>query len=700
MTSLDPKFTIREEFPAVNYEQWRELAEIALKGASFDKKLVTHTYEGLDLQPIYTRMEGGSDKAGSPGRPPYVRGSTPLGAVERGWDLRQECKIPQLEVANEAIISDLEGGVTSLSVVLDQAAQWGFDPDDHQTTDLVGRDGVMAYHVDDLDELFSGVDLSRVSISLDAGPAFLPAAAMLSALWKRRNTPTADASGAFNSDPLAVVARYGKLPISLNSAFTQMADLAKWTSETFPQVTSVRVDTSPYHHAGATAAQDLAFGMATAVQYLRSMTDSGMSIDAAATQILFGISLGTHHFLAIAKLRAGRRLWARVVESCGGSPDCAAQKVHARISDRVLTRLDPNVNLLRNTVAIFAAGLGGADAITSVPFDYLTGASDEINRRIARNTGLVLQEESHLNRVVDPAGGSWFLENLTSQIAEQAWSIFQEVERRGGMVEALKSGFIAEQIELAFEPRAKDIATRKQGITGVSEFPDLEQGQVVHSMPTRTELRAAATQRVRRQQQTAQTIPSYANLNIASAVQAATEGATIGKLSAALGFHKESITFSPIPARRFAEGYEALRDASDKWNAAHGKRPSVFLVNLGPIAHFTARATYSKSFFEAGGFDVFSNDGFDISDDAAVAFQQSGAAIAVLCSSDKLYPKFVSDVAPKLKAAGARTVILAGKPGDNAEVWRRAGVDRFIYISCDVLATLSELLAEEGVTTS
>ncbi len=701
---LDPEFSIRNDFPPVDYDQWRELAEAALKGVQFEKKLVTHTYEGLDQQPVYTRKDQIGEGAGSglPGWPPFVRGASKLGSVRTGWDLRQEHSAPKPSAANEAILADLEGGVSSLLLVLDRATRAGFDADDDRATDLAGYGGLMAYHVDDLDRALADVQLSLIGMSFEAGAAFLPAAALLVSLWQRRQLSPTDVRGAMNADPLAVLAREGHLPVSLETALAQMSSLAKWISENYPRVTAVGVDTSPYHHAGATAAQDLAFAMATAVQYLRSMTGNGMSIDTAARQILFRISIGTHHFLSIAKLRAGRRLWARVVDACGGSADSGAMHVHARTSERVLTRHSPYMNLLRNTVGVFAAGIGGAEAITSLPFDYATGQTDNFSRRVARNTGLILQEESHLHRVIDPAGGSWFLENLTDQIANKAWGIFQEIERQGGMIPALESGWAAEQIDSAFALRAKDIATRKEGITGVSEFPNLDEERIEHPPLDMQDLRDSAAKRIESQRDEMLSISQLSTdvQSVAGAIELAAEGATLGQLADALGFHREATNITPLEIHRFAEPFEELRDAGDAWQAEHGQRPRVFLANMGPVAHFTARATYAKGFFEAGGFGVITNEGFQDADAAEKAFADCDAAIAVICSSDKLYPEFVPAVAPKLKAAGARTVVLAGKPGQNEEAWRAAGVDRFIFVSCNVLATLREMLEEEGVLTS
>lgn len=700
--TLPEKFTIQDDFPPVSYEQWRALAEESLQGAPFDRKLVTHTYEGIDIQPIYSRRDqlAAADPLGFPGFAPFVRGSRPLGAVKSGWDLRQEHAHPDLTVTNRAILDDLHGGVTSVLLRLDAAARRGLDPDHPVAVSSAGQDGIMAYCLEDLDAALANVHTDLVGIALESGAAFLPGAAMLVALWNRRGTALEQARGAFNSDPLAVLAREGELPVSLEAAWQLLADLARWTSAHCPRVTSVGVDTSPYHEAGATAAQDVAFALATAVEYLRVMTSAGLSTDAAAAQILFRVGLGTHHFLAIGKLRAARRLWSRVIEVCGGSRQAGAMQIHAKTSLRVLTQRDPYVNLLRNTVAVFAAGVGGATTISSAPFDSALGVPDEVSRRIARNTLLVLQEEAHLHRVIDPAGGSWFLDQLTEQLADKAWQTFQAIEKQGGMGAALQNGWIANQIDAAYAPRAADIARRKAGITGVSEFPDVHEPPVVRTPPNPADLRPAVTKRIAALRTDVEVLStlSKAHDRTAAAVQAANASATVGQLAQALGFRAEPVaSVVPLAPRSFAEPFEELRDASDVWHARHGRRPTVFLANMGPVAHHTARANYAKNFFEAGGFDVLGSDGFTDAEAAAAAFADSGATIAVICSSDKLYAEVVPPLAACLKGAGARSVVLAGHPADNEAAWRKAGVDRFIFVKCDVVQTLREMLREEGV---
>jgi methylmalonyl-CoA mutase len=698
------EFTIADDFPPVSYAQWRALVEEDLQGAPFEKKLLTHTYEGIDIQPIYTRADhpDDDDPLGFPGLPPFVRGAQPLGAVHSGWDLRQEFAEPDLAAANRAILDDVAGGVTSVLLRLDAAAREGLDPDDRAAQDLANAEGVMAYTADDLEAVLEGVPLERIAVALDAGAAYLPAAGLLATVWRRRGLPPDRVRGAFNADPWSVLASTGRLPQEAKSTETQLGELAAWTATNLPQVTSIGVDTSAYHHAGATAAQDLAIAMATGVSYLRAMAGAGLEIDAAAKQVLFRIRVGTHHFLALAKLRAARRLWRRVVDGCGGSPESGGMRIHAELSDRVLTARDPYVNILRNTVGVFAAGLAGADVITSVPFDRGVGLPRSFSRRVARNTVLILQDEASLNRVIDPAGGSWFLDTITEQIAQQAWTIFQEAQRQGGMPGILTAGWVAQQIEAAYAPRAHDIARRKEGITGVSEFPNVSEELIKSPRPDGAALLAAASERVKkvRRNGTASASLSSSPERTASVLAAAQQGATIGQLASGLGFRQAAIEATPLPDRTFAQPFEELRDASDAWRMIHGRRPTVFLANLGSVAHHTARATFSKNFFEAGGFEVVTSDSANDVDSAATAFAQSGSAVAVICSSDKLYPDLVPKMATKLKAAGARTVILAGNPSANESAWRAAGVDRFIFVKCEVLGTLRELLREEGVLAS
>jgi len=709
------------DFPPVTYDQWRQAVERDLAGVPFEKKLVTTTYEGIELQPIYTADDwpAQGDPSGFPGFAPATRGVAPLGTAIHGWDLRQEHLHPDLAASNKAILEDLAGGVTSLQLRLDAAARIGLDADDPDAAELAGRDGLMLSSLDDWDALLGGVHLDIAGLALEAGAAHIPAAAQLVALLRRKHVHLDKARGALNADPLAVLARRGELPVPVDTAMQHLGDLAAWTRHNLPRFTSVRVGSAPYHHAGADAAQDLAFSMATAVSYMRALTAAGLSPNDAAKQLLFSYALGTNLFLAVAKLRAARRLWAQVARHCGVDDDLAAagMTMHVRTSKRVLTQRDPYVNMLRGTVCTFAAAVAGAQVITCEPFDKALGLPDPFARRIARNTQAILAEESHLARVVDPAGGAWMVESLTDQLCEKAWPIFQQIEQQGGMADSLTSGWVNEKIESAFGPRLKNIARRKDAVTGVSEFPSLAEKRPEARKADRDALVEQAHERLRHARHETQgdvqapldelaaasadadASPGDVTANVVSAAMA---GATLGQLSRALFGDRDAVHIAPIAPHAYAEPFENLRDASDRFLALTGERPRIMLVNLGPVAHHTARASYSQNFFEAGGIEPLptppiTGNPDEMANRAAELFWESQAPMACLCSSDKIYPEAVPAVARALKAAGCEQLALAGAPGEHEPDYRAAGVDRFIFVKCDVLGTLTDMLKQAGV---
>jgi len=714
---IEKELKILNDFPPVGYDTWKAQVVADLKGVPFENKMISHTYEGIDIQPIYIpeSWPSANDPSGFPGSLPYTRGTKALGHSLNGWDVRQEFLHPEPAEANRIMLEELGNGVTSVELKLDAAASAGLDADDPRSAELSGRDGVMVYSLGDLGQTLKGVEMDVVPVSLEAGAAFLPAAALLAALWEERGVKGSKALGAFNADPLGTLMRDGVLPQPLDVALLHMTDLAVWTTSHLPNVSSVRVSTAVYHHAGADAVQDLAFAIGTAVEYVRAMTAAGLEFNAAVRQIAFHETVGCKFFQSIAKLRALRKLWAKAIEACGADVNAASgMRVIVETSRRVISDRSPWVNLLRNTAATFAGAVGGADAIITLPMDVAVGLSDESTRRLARNTQLILQEECHLNQTVDPAGGSWFLENLTDEMAEKAWSLFQQVEGSGGMIKAATSGWIGDQIRAVEKRREQDIATRKAAITGVSVHPDVFEKELSRPTPNYLELRAKAAAQLVKWRHDHRLGDAIAALRavvaksgrgggelMTSAVEAARAGATIGDLTSTLAgpeANRQRASTTPLAAQPYAAAYEQLRDRVDAYARAHGdKRPRVFLANLGTRREFLARSNYARDFFEAGGFEPVENDGFTDAQAAAAAFTASGAAIAVICSTDARYATDAEQVVPKLLAAGARTVVLAGNPGSNEAKYRAAGVSQFIFIKCNVLEVLRSLLRQVGV---
>ncbi len=462
------------EFPYPTYGAWRQAAEQALKGAPFDKKLISKTFEGIDLQPIY-RQE---DVAGLPhldswpGFSPYVRNSHASGYVNEPWLICQELPYSTVEEFNSALRHDLARGQTAIHLLLDKATLLGQDPDEAQVGE-VGRGGLAIATLADLAKALAGVDLEQIPIYVHASSAAQPTTALLMALVRRQGKSPAKLRGGIEMDPLGILACEGAFPRSIAGAYDRMAELMTWAKIHAPHLTSVTVHSQPYHDGGAHAVQELAFVLATAVEYLREMLARNLAIDDITPYIRFSFSVGANYFMEVAKLRAARWLWAKVVSAFGGSAAAQKMAMHVRTSAWNKTVYDPYVNMLRATSEAFAGVAGGCDSLHVSCFDEAIGLPDEFSRRLARNTQLILQQESHLSRVIDPAGGSWYVEKLTSQVAEQAWRLFQEVERQGGMRQALAAGFPQEQIAQTAAQRAANLAHRRDILVGTNMYPNL-----------------------------------------------------------------------------------------------------------------------------------------------------------------------------------------------------------------------------------
>lgn len=742
MTQIQKQLKILDDFPPVPYEDWKAAVVADLKGVPFEKKMISRTDDGIAIEPLYCAQDwaAAGDPSGFPGLFPLTRGTKPLGQAIDGWDVRQEVSAAEPIEANRIILQELSQGVNSIELKLDGAACAGLDADDPHASAQCGRDGVMLYTTGDLKQTLADVQFDAATVSLEAGAAFLPAAALLAAVWEERGLEASSVRGAFNADPLAALVHAGALPVPMEVALAQLADLAAWTSAHLSNVTSVRISTAPYHHAGSSSVQDLAFAVATTVEYLRAMTTAGLDVRSALRQIVFHESIGCRFYQAIARLRALRKLLGKVMEVCGVEAEVARHlPIVVETSRRVITQHSHWVNLLRNTATCFAGAVAGVDAMITLPMDAALGASSELTRRLARNTQLILQEECQLNQVVDPAGGSWFIESLTDQMAEKAWSMFTQIEGQGGMLKAVTSGWVAEQISAVEQLREKDIATRKKAITGVSTHPVLVEEGVDQTTVCYGELRAAATGRLlkwrrdRIDQDPGKELRAVAarpegsgsdltsgsltsgdlktgdltssNLKTgdltSAAVRAARRGATLGEMvlaCAVAGAGREAAVMTPLPVRPYAAAFEQLRDRVDEYARTHGgQHPRIFLAQMGTPREFLARATYAQDFFKAGGIEPLQNDGFKDAAAAAEALKASGADMAVICSTDTRYATEVEELAPALRAAGARLIVLAGNPGANEARYRNAGVAHFIFIKCNALEVLRTLLGEAGV---
>jgi methylmalonyl-CoA mutase len=591
------------DFPAATEQQWRSLVDQVLKGAPFER-LISTTYDGLSITPLAQRRADVSPVAARPGA--------------TAWEILTRIDHPDPALANDIALRELNAGASGLSVVFAAAAgAYGFG--------LPASEHAVA-------RALEGFDFGAgAAIELDLSPQ---AGAVIDAMLAKGFASSHRSVGIrIGHDPIGAIAMGAKTARPWNDEAPHFARrLAALAREGFRGKLAV-ADGRIVHNAGGSEAQELAFVLATALAYLRALEVEGVSLDAARRMIFFRLAADADQFLTIAKFRSLRKLWARIEAACGLAP--AEAFVSAETAWRMLARRDPQVNILRATIAAFAAALGGADAITVLPFTAALGLPDRFARRIARNTQLVLLEESHLAKVADPSAGSGSVEDLTDQLCRTAWASFREFEAAGGIAAALANGLVQQKVADTRAKRAAALARRKDALTGVSIFPNLHEAEAKVDAPM-------------------------------PAPQSSPGG------------------LEPI---RLAEPFEALRDASDRVLAATGTRPRIFLATLGTEAEFTPRATFAKNFFEAAGIEAI--DGATAEPPAlAAAFKASGAALACLCSSDKVYEKEAVAGAQVLKAAGARHIYLAGRPREQEAALKAAGVQSFIYEGCDALATL------------
>jgi methylmalonyl-CoA mutase len=702
-----------EEFPATSASEWRKAAEEFLKGAPFDKKLVTKTPEGVDLQPIYTRedWEKLPLQATWPGLPPYLRDSEALGSRPNGWRIAQELPYGEPEEFNQALLRDLNRGQNCVNLLFDIATRLGLDPDSGQPGE-VGGCGLSLANVQDVDRALRGVDLAAVPVHAPAGISALSITALLAAWLAGQGGKPSSLSGAILNDPIGEWVGRGSIPGGLQGAYDEMAALTDWVARNNVRLRTVGVQASLWADAGGSAVHELAFGLATGVEYLRELSRRKLNVNHSAPRFLFTYSLGSHFFVEIAKLRAARLIWARATGAAGGGNDAQRLFFHGRTSLWNKTVLDPHVNLLRATSEAFAGIAGGCLSIHVAAFDECFRVPDDFSRRLARNIQIILAEECQLNRVVDPAGGSWYVEALTLQLAEKAWALFQETERKGGMAAALKAGFPQEAVAASAKDRIASAESRKDGIIGTNLHPNLKDQVAAVQVPDYAALAARRAARITAFRastgaargadlmKTLAALPeTAASARMAALIDAFKNGATLGEVARILrSSRSDEAAITKVRTRRRSEAFEAIRRRSDNWKEKTGARPKVFLANLGPRKQHGARAEFSAGFFAAGGFETITNKGFDTPQAAAAAAIESKAPIVVICSTDETYPLLVPPIAQALKASEHKPkVILAGFPAAQVDSLRAAGVDDFIHIRANCARMLAALQDQLGL---
>jgi len=596
---------IAGDFPSATEADWRKLVDAVLKGAPFER-LKSRTHDGLTIEPLYPRARTATTIAGRPTGTP--------------WAVMQRVDHPDPAAANAQAKEDLGNGASGLVLVFAES---------------VSANGFgLEAAAPSLAQVLDGIDLGRDTVlDLNLSPRTRGVVRDLGALIKHRGIDPPSVDLRFSLNPIGGFAASGRSSQTWqNLAPSFAATIGELAVDGFRGPFAV-ADGRVIHNAGGSEAQELAFALASALTYLRALEQSGMPLEAAYAAIYFRLTADADQFLTTAKFRALRKLWARVASASGLSPKPAI--VTGETAWRTITRRDPYSNILRATIAVAAAGFGGADAITVLPHTAALGLPDAFARRVARNMQLILLDESNLARVTDPAAGSGAFESLTEQLCLAAWTQLQGIERAGGAWAALESGLVQRNVVAVRAAREQAVAHRQDILTGSNAFPDI-----------------------------AETPPAVLDV----------------KPRAAASEQPATVTVAPLPRLRLTERFESLRDQSDRILAATGSRPKIFLATIGAPAEFTARVNFAKNFFEAGGIEAVPG--------APADYRRAQAALACLCASDKMSAAELASAAAALKNTGARHIYCVGRPGAREELLREAGVQSFIDEGCDALATL------------
>jgi methylmalonyl-CoA mutase len=691
--------SLLSEFPATSPEEWRDAAEKLLKGKPFDKVMTRQTPEGIRLEPIFRKeiLDGLPATNTMPGFDGYLRGTSAAGYLGKPWEIAQELPYGTPSEFNDAARADLMRGQNSLNVLLDIATLKGLDPDSAQVGE-VGACGLSLACLKDIETAFKEIMPEAVSFHIRSGSSGLSVGALFFAWLKKQGAELKKVKGSLGMDPIAVKAASGQLPAKLEELLSEQAIAANYCSKQAPGIRAVGVSGLPYHQAGASSVEELAICLATGATYLNEMIERGMSVDDAAQQIRFSFCIGPNFFMEISKLRAARVLWAQVVKAFGGNAESQKIVMHARTGLYNKTQKDPYVNMLRTTTEALSGAIGGVDSMCVGNFDEVTRVPDTFSRRISRNTQIILQEECELTAVVDPAGGSWAVEWLTNEVCEKTWDLFKTIEAEGGVIEAIKSGYIAKMIESTAKQNEALLGSRRTSLVGTNVYPNLQEKELEANEVDYAEIRkqrareiAAARMELDEASDAAvmdvlgKIVDSSPEDLIPTLISAVEAGATIGEINKTIRAAVESDdAITPLPTTRLATKYEALRAASAKFAEKTGHAPAIFLTNLGALRRHKARADFTKGFFQSGGFEVTSPAGFETPEDAVAALKESKAGITVVCGTDDDYAEKFADYAKAIKAALPEVqVLLAGYPGDNEAAYKEAGMDDFIFIKSD-----------------
>ncbi len=607
------------EFPPVSTEKWEEVINKDLKGADYDKKLVWHTIEGFNVRPYYRaeNLEGLDYLESNPGERPYTRGHQGGGNV---WEVRQDIRVSDLAEANRIALDAVERGATSLGLCAKQV-----------------------HSVDDLAILLKGIYINAVSINFLCSEDYLQLLKLYVDYARQNGYDPKELCGSTDFDPFRYALQHGRFHRGEEGDMQMACQLVAYAHEELPKFRVLTVNSNVLHNAGANIVQELGFGLAAANELVARLTDLGGKMEHIGRSIVLNVGVGSTYFMEIAKIRAARLLWSKIVEQYKPECDCPYKLfINATTSTWNQSVYDPYVNMLRSTTEAMSSAVAGADSISVLPFDNAFKKADDFGYRIARNQQLLLKEESYLDKIVDPAAGSYYIENLTNEICKGAWEHFLKVEEAGGFCQALRAGLVQDEVMETARKRDLDIATRKTTIVGTNQYPNL-----LEKMGDKV---GAETQK---------------------------------GCGCCCGEQGDEVKV--LRPYRGAEAFEELRLQTER--AAH--RPKVFLLTYGNLTMRKARSGFATNFFGVAGYEIIDNLGFDTPEAGAKAALEAQADVVVLCSSDDEYAELTEPVCKLLKGK-VKSLVLAGFPKEMVDTYRGYGIDEFIHVKTNALQCLQE----------
>lgn len=610
-----------KDFPAPNWDEWKALVVESLKGGDYDKLMKTRTYEGITLEPIYRKedIQNLDFPKSDPGQVPYVRGNDPQRLIDQGWYVAQKQTEKDLTKLNKILKDELDRGLSMINFCMSSCC-----------------DGIVFKSVEELETLLDGIDIKAAPLFIQSSISSPQSFDILLQYLHKHGIPAAELQGALGFDPIGELAGQGSLALNPEEMWQRIDEEVSARLEHAPKFKAFVIDSSVYENAGASAVQELALVLASAISYLKKLVADGKNINALAPLFSVKLSLGSNFFMEIAKIRAFRLLWAEMIKAFGGNELSQKVWIHGRTADFNKSVYDLYVNMLRTTTESFSGVIGGVDSLEVTPFDNVVAKNTEFSRRMARNQQLILKEESNFAKVADPAGGSYYIESITAQLADLAWKLMQEIEANGGMIAALQSGMIHDILADTAKARIDAVNKRRDVFVGVN---------------------------------------MYANPD--------------DKYLQPLKMHKcgcQDCAFKldrgPIQPLRVLAQVEELRAT------VSAKSPKIMLLNMGEVGEYKARADFSLGFFQMAGFEIISDKAFKTVEEAIAAAKAAKVDAFCICSTDDNYEQLVAPLCAGIKPA---IMILAGYPKDKVAEYQESGIDFFIHIRANAYETLYEL---------